>query len=103
MTVFQKINEELNANFDLNGLRPHAFYDPYRKYIEVCAVSLKKQEVTVSGKTFVIQEGEAIELVISRRWTIPEIQEVIETDSLKMIDRFENHKGNAALVCFEKQ
>ena len=54
MTVFQKINEELNANFDLNGLRPHAFYDPYRKYIEVCAVSLKKQEVTVSGKTFVI-------------------------------------------------
>lgn len=103
MPVFKKINEELGANFDLNALRPHAYYDPYKKYIEVCAVSLKKQEVTVSGKTFIIEEGEAIELVISRRWTIPEVKTVIKSDNLEIIEIFENHKGNTALICFEKQ
>lgn len=54
------MNQELNANFDLEYLKPHAFYDPYRKYIEVCVMSTKEQTIKIEDKEFKLEEGEAI-------------------------------------------
>lgn len=54
-SVFKRINQELHANFDLECLRPHAFYDPYRKYIEVCVLSTKEQTIKIGEKEFKLE------------------------------------------------
>ncbi|WP_226661382.1 L-histidine N(alpha)-methyltransferase [Microbulbifer aggregans] len=67
--LLQRINRELNGNFELESFAHRAFYHPLRQRVEMHLVSLKAQQVRVAGIEFQFAEGETIHTENSHKYT----------------------------------
>lgn len=81
--LLQRMNRELNANFDLAAFRHHAFYDSTRARIEMHLVSLTEQVVTVLGRQFEFQAGETLHTEISCKYGVEDFQRLAVTAGFK--------------------
>ena len=60
LNLLQRINRELDADFDVSGFRHYAFYSPAAGRIEMHLASLAEQTVNVSGQRFHFGLGETL-------------------------------------------
>lgn len=60
LNLLERINRELDGDFQLEWFRHHAFYDPSESRVEMHLVSQGPQEVHLYGETFSFVEGESI-------------------------------------------
>ena len=60
LNLLARLNRELDANFDLSSFRHRAVWDQVEGRIEMRLQSLKKQTVTVAGRSIAFVEGETI-------------------------------------------
>lgn len=60
LNLLERLNRELDADFDLAGFRHYAFYNPLAGRIEMHLVSLAEQTVTVSNQRFHFALGETL-------------------------------------------
>jgi L-histidine N-alpha-methyltransferase len=70
LNLLRRANDELGADFDLDGFAHHAHYDPLRTRIEMHLVSLRAQTVHVLGRAFRFEDGERIHTENSYKFTI---------------------------------
>jgi len=76
LNLLQRLNRELEADFQLNRFRHKAFYDPTRGRVEMHLESLYSQIVHVAGRRFDFAPGETIHTEISCKYSIAEFQEL---------------------------
>ena len=74
--LLNRINRELDSNFELDAFKHHAFYNSDKGRIEMHLVSKKPQTVIVGEKEFAFHEGETIHTENSNKYTIPEFREL---------------------------
>ncbi len=74
LNLLARINRELNADFDLDAFRHHAFYNAAAGRVEMHLVSLKAQRVTVDGQSFEFDQDETIHTESSCKYTVDEFQ-----------------------------
>jgi len=72
LNLLNRINRELEADFDLDQFTHYAFYNPQVGRIEMHLASLAAQAVHVGGRTFRFQIGETIWTESSYKYTIEE-------------------------------
>ncbi|KVW94716.1 L-histidine N(alpha)-methyltransferase [Thiobacillus denitrificans] len=60
LNLLERLNRELDADFDLAHFRHYAFYNPTAGRIEMHLVSLAGQHVTVAGRRFNFALGETL-------------------------------------------
>jgi len=60
LNLLERINRELDADFDASAFRHYAFYNPAAGRIEMHLVSLAEQTVTVAGQCFDFYRGETL-------------------------------------------
>jgi len=60
LNLLQRLNGELEADFDLERFRHYAFYNPTAGRIEMHLISLAEQTVSVAGQCFNFALGEAL-------------------------------------------
>ncbi|MBW8307377.1 MAG: L-histidine N(alpha)-methyltransferase [Thiobacillus sp.] len=60
LNLLERLNRELDADFDTSRFRHYAFYNPTAGRIEMHLVSLAEQDVTVAGQRFHFALGEAL-------------------------------------------
>jgi len=70
LNILARMNRELGGNFDLAAFRHKAFYNEAAHRIEMHLESLKDQNVTVAGHTFVFARGETIHTENSYKYTV---------------------------------
>lgn len=70
LNLLTRINRELGGDFDLNGFRHHAPWNPARGCVEMHLVSLRRQTATVAGQSFTFVEGETIHTEDSHKYTV---------------------------------
>lgn len=58
--VLENINQELNANFNINNFSHYAFYNPYYGRIEMHLISKISQDIKVADQVFHFKAGESI-------------------------------------------
>ena len=78
LNILKRINEELDADFDLSAFRHQAFYNDRRGRIEMHIVSLKNQAAQLNGTSIRFDEGETIHTENSYKFTIEEFQRLAE-------------------------
>lgn len=76
LNLLQRINRELEGNFDLASFEHHALYNAAEGRVEMHLVSRKKQVVTVSNQVFEFQAGETLHTENSYKYTIEEFQQL---------------------------
>lgn len=70
LNMLRRANDELSANFDLNGFAHYAFYNPLLQRMEMHLISQRDQHVSVAGQRFALREGETIHTENSHKYTI---------------------------------
>jgi dimethylhistidine N-methyltransferase len=71
LNLLNRINRELDANFDLNAFTYRAFYNPIGR-IEMYLVSLHPQTVQIDDVEIAFQAGETLRTEYSYKYTIEE-------------------------------
>ena len=71
-----RINQELDANFQLNQFGHYAFYNPGQSRIEMHLVSLKNQTVRIGDSEISFKLGESIWTESSYKYTLDEFAQL---------------------------
>lgn len=69
LNLLQRINRELNGDFDLDAFDHYAFYNPARQRIEMHLVSRVAQTVQVCNQRYAFTAGESIHTENSYKYT----------------------------------
>ena len=70
LNLLKRINRELNADFDLDAFRHHAFFNQEESRVEMHLVSTRKQWVSLEGERFAFGEDESIHTENSYKYSI---------------------------------
>ena len=72
LNMLKRLNEDLQANFDLGNFRHEALYNEAESRIEMHLVSRIDQRFTVAGETFSMARGESIRTECSYKFNMSE-------------------------------
>jgi dimethylhistidine N-methyltransferase len=71
LNLLRRINRELNADFDLDTFRHHAFFNEVESRVEMHLVSTRTQRVSMDGGRFGFDEEESIHTENSYKYSVP--------------------------------
>lgn len=93
LNLLERINRELDADFDLTKFDHYPTYDPETGACKSYLVSLEDQEVIIGGKEKVrFLKDECIYMEISQKFTVLQTEQMAEKARFKPVDRFFDSK-----------
>jgi L-histidine N-alpha-methyltransferase len=96
--VLARMNRELGAEFDVDAFAHYAFYQPQAGRIEMHLVSLRRQDVMVSGRRFHFAEGESIRTECSYKYDLPTAERLARAAGLHLIDSWLDAERRFAIL-----
>jgi len=103
MNLLERINRELNGNFDLNYFDHYATYNPLDGLAQSFLVSLQKQEITIEGNPFQFEKYEVIHTEISKKYDATELRQLMETAGFKSKEMYYDPNNWYTLALGEAQ
>ena len=87
LNLLQRINDELNADFNLNNFSHNEVYDPESGIAKSKLISLKKQEVVIHdlNKTISFEQGESIFMEMSQKYDLEMIMDLANKSGFKIV------------------
>lgn len=76
--ILQRINREIDGDFDLNSFHHYAYYNTQKGRIEMHLVSERNQTISIGKRQFSIMEGESIHTENSYKYTVSEFEKLAE-------------------------
>jgi L-histidine N-alpha-methyltransferase len=93
LNLLERINRELNADFDLKKFDHYPTYDPETGACKSYLVSIEDQEITINGKEKVqFLKDEYIYMEISQKFTVLQTEQMAEKARFKPVDCFFDSK-----------
>ncbi|MFQ5874177.1 MAG: L-histidine N(alpha)-methyltransferase [Dehalococcoidia bacterium] len=84
LNLLERINRELNCDFQLEGFEHYAFYNPLEGRIEMHLVSLRDQTVRLDNVTIPFAKGESIWTESSYKFNLDEFQQLAAAVGFKV-------------------
>jgi L-histidine Nalpha-methyltransferase len=86
LNLLSRINDELNADFDLSRFVHHAIYNERKQRIEMYLRSLEKQTVEIKKADLLldIEKDELIHTEHSHKYSIPQIKDILLRTGFKL-------------------
>ncbi|KYG76646.1 L-histidine N(alpha)-methyltransferase [Roseivirga echinicomitans] len=90
VNLLRRINNELGANFDLEGYEHFPTYNPITGETKSHLVSNKAQEVFIeaTGETYSFDAWEAIHMEVSQKYSLKTIHQLAEQAGFKVVKNF---------------
>lgn len=103
LNLLQRINRDLEAEFDLETFDHYEMYNPENGEARSYLVSQKAQTVSINALDMIVpfQEGEIIHTEISRKFTRTQIEQLAQTTGFTIKGWFADSKGYFADVVFQ--
>ncbi|MDB5143598.1 MAG: L-histidine N(alpha)-methyltransferase [Mucilaginibacter sp.] len=93
LNLLERINRELNADFNLTKFDHYPTYDPETGACKSYLISLEDQQVTIGGKeTITFLKDEYIYMEISQKFTIMQTDQMAINAGFAPVDRFFDDK-----------
>lgn len=96
--VLARMNRELGGTFDVDAFAHYAFYEPVLGRIEMHLVSLRRQDVLVSGRKFRFAEGESIHTESSYKYDLPAAEHLARVAGLQLVDAWLDDERRFAVL-----
>jgi dimethylhistidine N-methyltransferase len=90
LNLLSRINQELDGDFDIEAFDHYPYYDPEPGLAKSYIVSLKQQQVQLAatGKTYTFDSGETIHTEISSKYTVSQIESILEKAGFSVKEHF---------------
>ncbi len=88
LNLLTRINKELDGNFDISAFDHYPYYDPISGNCFSFIVSLKKQEVTITGEVISFKRHEVIHTEISKKYDLDEIEKLCTENGFVVEEHF---------------
>ncbi|MEA1897308.1 MAG: L-histidine N(alpha)-methyltransferase [Bacteroidota bacterium] len=87
LNLLQRINNELNANFNLDNFRHVEVYDPESGTAKSKLISLKKQEIIIYdlNKIISFEQGESIFMEVSQKYDMEMIMDIANKSGFEIV------------------
>jgi L-histidine N-alpha-methyltransferase len=93
LNLLERINRELNADFDLKKFDHYPTYDPETGACKSYLISIEDQEITINGKEKIqFLKDEYIYMEISQKFTVLQTKQMAEKAGFKPVDCFFDSK-----------
>ncbi|MCZ4222946.1 L-histidine N(alpha)-methyltransferase [Pedobacter rhodius] len=92
LNLLNRINRELDGNFDLNAFEHYANYDPETGACKSYLISLKNQTVNIGGSEIHFSKDEYICMEISQKYAQPEIEALARVSGFKVTRYFSDQQ-----------
>ena len=104
LNLLTRINNELDANFDINTFEHKPEYNEEEGIARSFLVSTKDQNIAIKSldKTFTFKKGEKIHMETSRKYNDQILNTILEGSSLKISDRLTDSEHLFADYILEK-
>lgn len=88
--LLKRINRELDADFNLENFEHFPTYDPISGFVQSFLVSTIEQTVNIKalGKSFTFLAGETIHTELSRKYTVPQIDKMVNNAGFTVLNHF---------------
>ncbi len=97
LNLLNRINRELDGNFDLRFFKHESRFNHEKSRIEMHLVSLIEQEVAVAGQTFSFEKNESIHTENSHKYTNEQFARLLEGTGWSEQQTWKDEKGYYAL------
>lgn len=89
--LLRVLNRELGADFSLDSYHHHACYNPTAQQVEMYLIARVPQRITIAAfdRSFEMDEGEAIQTEISRKFTYKTIGRLLRMGGFAIEQHFE--------------
>ena len=84
LNLLERINRELNGDFQLEWFEHYAFYDPRAGRVEMHLVSLRDQTVRLDNATIPFAKGESIWTENSYKFSLDEFEQLAAAAGFKV-------------------
>jgi L-histidine Nalpha-methyltransferase len=81
--LLERINRELQGNFDPDAFRHHALYNPKFGRVEMHLISLRRQSTCIAGESIDFSEGESVHTECSYKYTVTGFRELAARAGLR--------------------
>jgi dimethylhistidine N-methyltransferase len=102
LNILERINKELNGEFDLENFEHLAYYNQVKNRIEMHLISKMKQKVKITtlNQVYVFEKGETILTENSYKYTLKSIEQLANKSNLRVERNFvdKNEWFNLALL-----
>lgn len=104
LNVLSRINEELDANFDLKNFSHHAVFNEVDQRIEMYLKSSSNHSVKIPKSNLEInfQEGELIHTEHSHKYTIPQIEKMLDDSGFEINRIWQDDNRHYSLILGSK-
>jgi L-histidine Nalpha-methyltransferase len=94
LNLLQRINNELQADFNVAKFRHTEYYDPATGTAKSYLISLSDQKVNVAalGKTFDFKKDEGIYMEMSQKYDLEMIQDLAEKSGFEIVRNFTDNQ-----------
>lgn len=84
LNLLERINRELNSDFQLEWFKHYAFYNPDEGRVEMHIVSLREQTVRIDNMTIPFTEGETIWTESSYKFNLNQFEQMANASGFKV-------------------
>ena len=104
LNVLSRINNELDADFNLSQFEHHAVYDHKNQRVDMYLRSLANQSITISKVDLSLQleKDELIHTEHSHKYSIPQIKNMMTTNGFQIKQIWQDDKNHYALILASK-
>jgi L-histidine Nalpha-methyltransferase len=88
LNLLQRINNELNGDFNIGQFEHYASYDPATGACKSYLISLKKQVVNIGHHVIHFTENEYVFMEISQKYSLQDIDQLAAKTGFKPVRRF---------------
>jgi L-histidine N-alpha-methyltransferase len=98
--LLRVLNRELASDFSLDSYHHHACYNPTAQQIEMYLIAKAPQRITIAvlDKIFQMDEGDAIQTEISRKFTYSAIERLLCMAGFRIDEHFEANNKYFSLI-----
>jgi L-histidine N-alpha-methyltransferase len=93
LNLLNRINSELNANFDVNQFEHYPTYDPETGSCKSYLISLANQQVDLCDETITFHKDEYIFMEISQKYTVAETSQMGMQAGFKPVESFSDSRN----------
>lgn len=102
LNLLQRINRELDANFNLQSFDHYATYHPITGACESFLVSLENQEVSIGKEVIGFKKNEVIQTEISQKFDQKLLKQLAEEAAFELEHFYTDSKGYFSWVLFKR-
>lgn len=92
LNLLERINRELDGNFDLAQFEHYPTYDPVSGACKSFLISLKEQSVNIARDTVRFKANEPVHMEISQKYDVDEISELADRSGFEPVEFFYDGK-----------